>query len=89
MLGDEVIVKFPAGDSSFAEYLVEKKAALEIACAELAGRPLRVFVRTEEAPEVVPPAAPPIQDDPVLRSFQKHLGGEVVSRGSRRSNQED
>ena len=90
ILGDEVLVKFPSGDSSFAEYLVEKREVLENAASELAGRPLRVSIRTEESPKAAAPApAAPTQDDPVLRSFQKHLGGEVVTRGSRRTPQEE
>ncbi len=86
---DALVIEFDAANRFAADYLSEQSAFIAAAAEELEGRPVRVSVRTaEEAPKAAP-ATPTVQDDPVLRSFQKHLGGEVVSRGSRRTNQEE
>ncbi|HEU5163814.1 MAG TPA: hypothetical protein VFV54_11745, partial [Thermoanaerobaculia bacterium] len=88
--GDVVTIEFEASNRFAAEYLSEQAQFLSSTAEQIARRPLRVSIRTrDDAPKAAAPAAPPTQDDPVLRSFQKHLGGEVVSRGSRRTPQEE
>ncbi|HEY0788277.1 MAG TPA: hypothetical protein VGE86_06510, partial [Thermoanaerobaculia bacterium] len=90
--GDVLVIEFDAANRFAAEYLAEQTSYLAEAAQELAGRPVRVTVRmSDDGPKAAAMPAKPAaaQDDPVLRSFQKHLGGEVVSRGSRRKNQEE
>jgi DNA polymerase-3 subunit gamma/tau len=80
--GDRLVFTFT--DSYYAEAVSEAREALEKIAADVYGAPMKVEV---EAAEEKPPAATPgqtqLREDPVLKAFQKHLGGEVVD--SRRS----
>ena len=58
-------------------------AAMEKIAAEVFGEPLSIVVQSEAKPAAPPKEQQQIREDPVLKAFQKHLGGEVVE--SRRS----
>lgn len=77
--GDRIIWSFE--DSHFAEALVEARPMLEQIAAEVYGRPMKVEIETGEEKAGARKAEPrpsPLGDDPVLKAFAKHLGGEVV-----------
>jgi DNA polymerase III gamma/tau subunit len=66
-------------DPHFAQPLVDAKSTLEQIAAEVYGRPMEVVIETaENAAAKREEAASPLRDDPVLKAFAKHLGGEVV-----------
>ncbi|HEX7420549.1 MAG TPA: DNA polymerase III subunit gamma/tau [Thermoanaerobaculia bacterium] len=72
-------------DPHFAQPLVDAKTTLEEIASEVYGRPMKVEIETAEekgGARKTTEKAEPLGDDPVLKSFQKHLGGEVV-RGKR------
>ncbi|MFZ2489894.1 MAG: DNA polymerase III subunit gamma/tau [Thermoanaerobaculia bacterium] len=80
MEGDRVVFLF--SEPYYSESVADARSTLEDLAAEVYGRKVSV-----EAKLQVPEAAPqrrtedrpsPLSDDPVLRSFQKHLGAEVV-----------
>ena len=80
--GNRVIWTFE--DPHFAQTLVDAKTTLEEIASEVYGRPMEVEIETAAEKGMARKAekAEPLGDDPVLKSFQKHLGGEVV-RGKR------
>lgn len=69
-------------DSISADAITDAREALEAIASEVYGAPTTIAIESEAK---APPAnnASPLREDPVLKSFQKHLGGEVVE--SRRS----
>jgi len=71
-------------DPHFAQPLIDAKQTLEQIASEVFGRPMRVDIEStaENAPRKPAEKSSPLGDDPVLKSFQKHLGAEVV-RGKR------
>ena len=56
---------------------------LEKLAAEVFGEPVSITVQSEARAAAPPKEQTQIREDPVLKAFQKHLGGEVVE--SRRS----
>jgi DNA polymerase-3 subunit gamma/tau len=80
--GNRVLWTF--NDSYYADAVSEAKGTIEQLASEVYGERIVVEARlaTPEPPsgkrEEDKPS--PLRDDPVLRSFQKHLGGEVVDR---------
>ena len=76
---DRVIWSFE--DPHFAQPLVDANATLEQVASEVFGRPMKVEIETAEekgGARKTAEKSEPLRDDPVLKSFQKHLGGEVV-----------
>jgi DNA polymerase III subunit gamma/tau len=82
-------------DQQFAMDFVsdtEQLRFLESLAAEAFGRPMRVRVvpsRQPEAAAVIKEQRSALAADPVLQSFAKHLGGEVVLRKNRKSSPPD
>ena len=78
--GDRVIWTFE--DPHFAQPLIDAKPTLEEIAKEVYGRPTQISIeivtdtpaggrRAEDKPS-------PLREDPVVKAFAKHLGGEVV-----------
>ena len=78
--GDRFVAVFD--DPHFAEPLAEAKATLEEIATDVYGAPTTVLIETATAGAQAGRRAEdkpkPTSDDPVLKAFQKHLGGEVV-----------
>jgi DNA polymerase III subunit gamma/tau len=77
--GDRIILVFE--DPHYAQQLVDAKETLSQVAAEVYGRPMKIEIETAESkggPKKQDEKASALHDDPVLKSFQKHLGGEVV-----------
>lgn len=74
-------------DATFADYVTDAKATIEQLASETFGEKITVDVKLEGAQQPQArraedkPSA--LREDPVLKAFQKHLGGEIVE--SRRS----
>ena len=70
-------------DLHLAQPLIDAKASLEQAAAAVYGAPTDVVIETatqtsssgRRAEENAPA---PLRDDPVVKAFAKHLGGEIV-----------
>lgn len=78
-------ITFIFTDSIAADAVADAREALEAIACEAYGAPTTVAVQTEAkagAPKEQQQPSP-LREDPVLKAFQKHLGGEVVE--SRRS----
>ena len=76
---------FIFNDAYSADAVKDAREPLEKIAAEVFGAPTSIVVQSEQQQQK---SAPPkeqtqIREDPVLKAFQKHLGGEVVE--SRRS----
>jgi DNA polymerase III gamma/tau subunit len=72
-------ITFTFNDSFYAESVTDAKTTIEEIAREVYGVPTKVEVTSNAKPKVESKtAAAPVQDDPVLKAFQKHLGGEVV-----------
>ena len=79
LAGDRIILIF--SDPHYAQPLVDAKETLAQVAAEEYGRPMEIEIETSEekgGPKKQDEKASSLHDDPVLKSFQKHLGGEVV-----------
>jgi DNA polymerase-3 subunit gamma/tau len=75
--GDRLVFTF--SDNYYAEAVSEARDVLQEIAADVYGSPVKIEVEaTEEKP--APPAAgqTALREDPVMKAFQKHLGGEVV-----------
>ena len=73
-------VSFTFNDSYYAESVTDARATIEEIASEVYGKPVKIEVTSTAKPAVETKAATaaPAQEDPVLKAFQKHLGGEVV-----------
>jgi len=90
--GSDLVLEYDEKDQFAHDYISDKEQLEAIArlAAQAYGKPLRVRPvigaaaakkRSEESP-----ARAAILEDPVVKSFAKHLGGEIVTpRGSKRS----
>ena len=80
--GNRVIWTFD--DAHYAQPLIDAKATLEQIATEVYGAPTQIIIETSTAQsknagdhrEEDKPSS--LQDDPIVRAFAKHLGGEVV-----------
>jgi DNA polymerase III subunit gamma/tau len=72
--GDTLIFTFT--DNFTADAVKDAKAALEELANEVFGAPLKIEVELEDDKPAA--KAPALREDPVLQSFQKHLGAELV-----------
>jgi DNA polymerase III subunit gamma/tau len=75
-------ITFIFNDQYSADSVADAREALESIAKEVFGTPTKIAVQTE-AKANAPKEQAPLREDPVLKAFQKHLGGEVVE--SRRS----
>jgi DNA polymerase-3 subunit gamma/tau len=76
-------IMFTFNDSLSAEAVSDAREALETIAREVYGAATTITVQTAEAKVNATKEQSPLREDPVLKAFQKHLGGEVVE--SRRS----
>jgi len=83
---DGARIVFTFDDSFKADSASDAKSVIEDAAREVFGKPMKIDI-TVAAPrgaaenrraEDAPKPASPLRDDPVVKSFQKHLGGEIV-----------
>ena len=74
-VGDQIVFTF--SDSYYADSVKDARATIEEIAAEVYGSPVRVEVESVKAAENADENKS-MHDDPVLKAFQKHLGGEVV-----------
>lgn len=76
------VITFTFNDQYSADAVGDAREALESIAKEVYGAPTRIAVQTESKTNA-PKEQAPLREDPVLKAFQKHLGGEVME--SRRS----
>ena len=67
-------ISFIFNDTYSADAVTDAREALESIAKDVFGAPVKISVETT-APAV---KEKPVKEDPVLKAFQKHLGGEVV-----------
>jgi DNA polymerase-3 subunit gamma/tau len=83
--GDDLVLEYDASQSFEVDYIKGETAFLGAIAQELLGRPASVKIANRTAPDQEKPRNP-AATDPVLQSFAKHLGGEVVAqKGGKRS----
>ncbi len=88
---DDITFEFEASETFVVDYVndTDQQTFLEDAAAAEFGRPMKVravFPREQAATQPAKKAsANPIKEDPVVQSFQKHLGGEVVRPTKKKS----
>ena len=78
--GDKLIFTF--SDAFTADAVRDARAALEELAREVLGSAVTIEVEVEDE-KASAAKAPPLREDPVIKSFQKHLGGEVVESRKR------
>jgi hypothetical protein len=82
---DGTRIVFTFDDSFKSDSVSDAKSIIEEAAREAFGQPMKIDI-TVAAPAGAAetrraddkPKSSPLRDDPVLQSFQKHLGGEIV-----------
>jgi DNA polymerase III subunit gamma/tau len=82
--GNRITLTFD--DPHLAEPLADERTALEKIAAEVYGAPTQVLIETnDEKPggRRAEDKPSPLRDDPVLSSFRKHLGGELLKESKR------
>ncbi|HET7711980.1 MAG TPA: DNA polymerase III subunit gamma/tau [Thermoanaerobaculia bacterium] len=77
---DREAIEWTFDEPFYADAVSDSKPVIESVAAEVFGRPVRVSVNNTQAarPPADQPKASTSQDDPILKAFAKHLGGEVV-----------
>ncbi|HEX8151515.1 MAG TPA: hypothetical protein VF698_00255, partial [Thermoanaerobaculia bacterium] len=80
--GNRITFTFEAADSFYADHLKDEASSLEKTAAEIFGEPVKLDFRVESAAPTparrAEDAPSPLREDPVVKAFAKHLGGEVV-----------
>jgi len=78
--GNRLTFTFDAAQSFYADSLTDQLKSLEETASEVYGTPTKIDIRVEDAPtgRRADDKPQPLQDDPVLGLFRKHLGGELV-----------
>ncbi|HSP14076.1 MAG TPA: DNA polymerase III subunit gamma/tau [Thermoanaerobaculia bacterium] len=76
--GNKIIWTFE--DQHFAQPLVDAKSTLEQIAAEVYGKPMQIAIETSEGGSAKheEPSRQSVREDPIVKAFAKHLGGEVV-----------
>jgi DNA polymerase-3 subunit gamma/tau len=75
--GDRLVFTF--NDNYYAEAVSEARDVLQEIAADVYGSPVKIEVEaTEEKPAQQAAGQTALREDPVMKAFQKHLGGEVV-----------
>lgn len=75
-IGDRIVFTFT--DSYHAESVADARATIEEIAREVYGAPVTIEVSNGPKADAREKDSSPMREDPVLKSFQKHLGGEVV-----------
>ncbi|MGZ7078274.1 MAG: hypothetical protein ACXVJT_02575, partial [Thermoanaerobaculia bacterium] len=84
MDGDRIVWTF--ADPFTADSVRGSQKTIEDLAAEVFDRKIAIEIGTTEAKAEDKKAQPSLRDDPVVKAFQNHLGGEVVdTRKGRRS----
>jgi len=78
--GDKLIFTF--SDAFTADAVRDARAALDELAREVLGSAVTIEIEVEDDKPSAS-KAPPLREDPVIKSFQKHLGGEVVDSRKR------
>jgi len=85
--GNRIVFVFDASESFYVEALSEKDMlrSLEMTAEDVYGEPTKIAIelfstaqsgrRSDDRP-----ASSSLRDDPVVKSFARHLGGELVER---------
>ena len=85
--GNRLLFIFDAAQSFFAESLHDQIPTLEEIGQDVYGQPIKLDIQVEGSqarPETAEPkTASALREDPVVKAFQKHLGGEVVESRKR------
>ena len=84
-------IVFTFDDSFKADSASDAKSVIEEAARELFGQPMKIDITIAAPREAAenrraedgPKSSSPLRDDPVVKSFQKHLGGEIVESRKR------
>jgi len=75
--GDRLVFTF--SDTYYAEAVSEARDVLQEIAADVYGSPVKIEVEaTQEKPAPQAGGQTALREDPVMKAFQKHLGGEVV-----------
>ena len=75
--GDRLVFTF--SDTYYAEAVSEARDVLQEIAADVYGSPVKIEVEaTQEKPAPQAAGQTALREDPVMKAFQKHLGGEVV-----------
>ena len=75
--GDRLVFTF--SDTYYAEAVSEARDVLQEIAADVYGTPVKIEVEaTQEKPAPQAAGQTALREDPVMKAFQKHLGGEVV-----------
>jgi DNA polymerase-3 subunit gamma/tau len=89
--GNRLTFVFDPAQSFFADSLKEDLKSLEESASQLYGEPTKIDIRIDtpepaagrRADDAPKAAGSSLRDDPVVRSFQKHLGAEIVEQRKR------
>ena len=85
--GNRIVFTFDASNGSYADFLRDEVASLEKTAAEVFGEPVKLEFQIEAAAPAAgrraedKPSA--LREDPVVKAFAKHLGGEIVDARKR------
>jgi DNA polymerase-3 subunit gamma/tau len=79
--GDRIIFTF--ADPFTADSVRDSQSTIEELASEVYGRRIAVDVATAEAKSDAKKSPPSLRDDPVVKAFQNHLGGEIVDSRKR------
>jgi len=74
--GDRISMTF--ADPFTADSVRGSQKMIEELAAEVFGRPMTIDIATAEGKSEGKPAQGSMRDDPVVKAFQNHLGGEIV-----------
>jgi len=80
---DANLVRVAIADGFAAERVRDAQPLLDEIARELFGASAKVDVAVEEKAAEKAPEQVPLREDPVVKAFQKHLGGEVVESRKR------
>jgi DNA polymerase-3 subunit gamma/tau len=75
---DGNVLRVALSDAFAAESVRNAQPLLDDAARELFGAGVKVEVTSDEKPPEPQTATLPLREDPVVKAFQKHLGGELV-----------
>ncbi len=81
MDGDRIIWTF--ADPFTADSVRDSQKTIEELAAEVFGRKIAIEIGTTDAKTEEKKAPPSLRDDPIVKAFQNHLGGEVVDTRKR------
>ena len=74
--GDRIKMTF--ADPFTADSVRGSQKMIEELAAEVFGRTMTIDIGTAEAKSDTKPAQQSLRDDPIVKAFQNHLGGEIV-----------